>query len=179
MRSCVITYLLAAVVAIAVLTVHFAAAAVALAGLPLVAVLWRWRCGCCPRCACACAKEQKKPGNFNRMLASLLAAIFQRSISSNMRLGTAAFVTTAAVAVAPRGVSADGNSVSSKLQVHVSRPENVLVSEKATSHTLMDRNEHCLLLLHALFFRLNQLWKWTGSFSALPGVLLPAQGDVP
>ena len=71
MRSCVITYLLAAVVAIAVLTVLFAAdaAAVALAGLAVR--------GCCPRCACACAKEQKKPGNFNRMLASLrdLAAI--------------------------------------------------------------------------------------------------------
>jgi len=44
---------------------------------------------------------------------------FQRS--SKMRLGTA-FATTVAMAAAPRRVSADGNSISSKLQVHVSTP---------------------------------------------------------
>ena len=50
----------------------------------------------------------------------------------NMRLGTA-FATTVAVAAAPRGVSADGNSVSSKLQVHVSTPalENVALENSA------------------------------------------------
>ena len=52
-----------------------------------------------------------------------------------MRLlvGTA-FATTVAVAVAPRGVSADGNSVSSKLQVHVSSPAHVFVLVNATKH---------------------------------------------
>ena len=55
-----------------------------------------------------------------------LSPLFQRS---NMRLGTA-FATTVAVAVAPRGVSADGNSVSSKLQVHVSSPAHVIGTGK-------------------------------------------------
>ena len=98
------------------------------------------------------------------------APFFQRS---TMRLGTA-FATTVAVAVAPRGVSADGNSVSSKLQVHVSRPAHVIGTGKcneAHGSVIYRRTvaASCSLLP-------TQLWKWTGGFLASLVLPLPTQG---
>ena len=89
------------------------------------------------------------------------AATFQRT---TMRLGTA--FTTVAVAVAPRGVSADGNSVSSKLQVHVSRPAHVLILQRSTAES---HGSEPRALLHCMR-------KWTAGFLASPLLPLPTQG---
>lgn len=80
-----------------------------------------------------------------------------------MRLGTA-FATTVAVAVAPRGVSADGNSVSSKLQVHVSCPAHVVGTGKCKRHMadMMGRTAHCCCMRSSSDSIMEMDWRLLG-----------------